>query len=261
VSTNSILFITALVGRPLLTTIHELGHAAMALRETSGVVVIRVGRNRPSVALKVIPRRLVVLFSPLGARGWTRLGSPPTDRRRWVKVALAGPVADLIAAALLGLVGAASAGQARTVCLALCGLSFVDGVGNLVPRWGAEQPSDGLLIRCLIRGERLGKPPPRRRSGLRDPVDTGTLIVVTGVVLFLTLVKAHVVSVAVRNGAACLIAGLVVQALLDRPTAPKSEPSSPASPQVAPVPSPALSASQEWRSGWHAAPGNDGGQP
>jgi hypothetical protein len=98
--------LTATVLLPLLTLLHELGHAAVALRVTSGAVHVDIGRPPARVRLRV--GRLFVTFSPVPPRGVPFAGVcmyQRSSRRPLAELALllAGPAMNALAALVLGL--------------------------------------------------------------------------------------------------------------------------------------------------------------
>jgi hypothetical protein len=97
--------LTATVFLPLLTLLHELGHAAVALRVTTGAVQVHVGRPQALVRLRL--GRLLVSFSPVPPRGVPFAGVcmyQRTSRRPLAELVLllAGPAMNGLAAAVLG---------------------------------------------------------------------------------------------------------------------------------------------------------------
>jgi hypothetical protein len=86
---------------PVATLLHEVGHAVVALRVSSGRVLVHVGR--PPAPVRIEGVRLVINWSPLPMRGvpfgglcmWRQRSSSPRAR---LAVAIAGP---LVTAALV----------------------------------------------------------------------------------------------------------------------------------------------------------------
>jgi hypothetical protein len=84
---------------PLVTLVHEMGHAAVALRVSSGIVVVVVGK--PSTAFQVLFERLKVIWSPVPERltlsprpaGACRYDQADVKPRDQMLVTLAGPLA------------------------------------------------------------------------------------------------------------------------------------------------------------------------
>ena len=80
---------------PLITLAHEMGHAAVALRVSSGAVIVHVGR--PGTGFEIHFERLKVSWSPIPARGVQFRGvcvwnGPAASARDWLVVSLAGPL-------------------------------------------------------------------------------------------------------------------------------------------------------------------------
>jgi hypothetical protein len=97
--------LTATVFLPLLTLLHELGHAVVALRVTTGAVHVDVGRQPALVRLRL--GRLFVTFSPLPPRGVPFAGVcmyQRSSRRPLAELALllAGPGVNALATLVLG---------------------------------------------------------------------------------------------------------------------------------------------------------------
>lgn len=125
---------------PLATLAHELGHAWVALRLTSGRVIVHVGR--PSMALGVDFERLMIRWSPVPARGvefrgvciWDAASATPRDR---FQVTIAGPLVTVSLIPLFVLGAFASAGGPDWIP-ATFGLSalgaFISCLVNLDPR-------------------------------------------------------------------------------------------------------------------------------
>ena len=90
---------------PVLTLLHELGHAAFALSVTSGDVHIQVGRSPELVRFRL--GRLLVSFSPIPQRGVPFAGVCTYQRSNRSPLAelglvLAGPAMNAVAAVVLG---------------------------------------------------------------------------------------------------------------------------------------------------------------
>jgi hypothetical protein len=89
---------------PILTLLHELGHAVVALRVSEGPVHVQVGR--PPAQLRFRIGRLQVSFSPLPARGMPFAGLCLFQRTsrsvvRELVLLLAGPAMSALAAVAL----------------------------------------------------------------------------------------------------------------------------------------------------------------
>lgn len=162
----------SLVAYRLVVLAHELGHAAVALAGSEGLVGVRVGRS-PS-AWRIRLGRLQLGLHPLPARReadgnvtvYARLG------RAWqVAYTLAGPVAGCSAAVLFAVAGARS--HLWVLVFAGC-LLFGSEVSNLWPAEHRGLGSDGAQLLVAIRAE--------RRSPRADPVvdvETRWLVLVT----------------------------------------------------------------------------------
>jgi hypothetical protein len=155
-----IIFWAAIV--PLITLIHNLGHAAaaLALVPEHGVVV-RLGSD-PKISL-VRRGRLEVLLQPwsgwVGRWGWTA-GVVEARRAHFVWIMLAGPLASILAALLFGVVKSMfAAGPLFMRDLAQAGMvaAIIQFAASILPvtypSWligYSDMWSDGLrLWRCL----------------------------------------------------------------------------------------------------------------
>lgn len=134
---------------------HELGHAAVGLTRSEGLVVVRAGSRSPKWRRRFGRLRLELGLVPLPfqptdaiAEVYARLG-----RSTKVMFALAGPVAGAAAAALIMLLGARLQFLPLQVigCLAL----LVD-VANLLPFRFRGFPSDGAYLVDALGGRPAG---------------------------------------------------------------------------------------------------------
>jgi hypothetical protein len=151
-----------LVGMPLLTLVHELGHGLAAAILVGGRVTIvqgpaparlRVRVWRLDVRLRgpVSPHRLMV--------GWAVWGPHPDARRHAVAI-LAGPLASALSAAAC-VAGAALTGGGSQLLLILLALEagFQTLSTALPVRYGrwfgayAGEASDGLRVARALRGD------------------------------------------------------------------------------------------------------------
>jgi hypothetical protein len=142
---------------PLLTLVHELGHASVALARTGGFVIVQVGRAPAALRLRI--GRLVVYFDPRpGAgkvEGWAATGALLSARER-IAYALAGPLASAGAAGLLTVVGR----RAHAYELVVLGvLGVVSSAASLIPRHVGRFRTDGWHLREALRGNDTGQTP------------------------------------------------------------------------------------------------------
>jgi hypothetical protein len=129
--------------KPLVTLVHELGHAAVALRVSSGIVVMLVGK--PSTAFQVLFERLKVIWSPVPERltlslrpaGVCRYDQANVKPRDKTLVTLAGPLATALLIPVFIWATVECAGMSQWIP-ATWGLSalgaFVSCLYNLDPR-------------------------------------------------------------------------------------------------------------------------------
>jgi len=146
---------------PVLVLAHELGHAAVGLLRTEGLVAIRVGRapgwtgriGRLAFSLNLVPARrdsqgLAQVFGRIG-------------RIDAVALVLAGPLAQAVAAlVVVGTVGAFMQ-TSDGVLAAAAAIGVADAAFNLVPRERHGRRSDGRFLLDALRR-------PIRRNALDD---------------------------------------------------------------------------------------------
>jgi hypothetical protein len=153
--------ICALVLNPVLTVLHELGHAAAAVVLRPGHVGIQIGARRPVATLEV--GRLIVAVHPF-VPPWGKTGYcvwDRTDQRRveTVGIALAGPAVELCCGglALLGFT-AVDGALARIAFGVTAILALYSALASLAPityrdKQGREMPTDGALALAALRGQ------------------------------------------------------------------------------------------------------------
>lgn len=154
---------------------HELGHAAVGLTRTEGLVVVRAGSRSPKwrrrfgrLQLELGPVALPFQPSDGIAEVYSRVG-PSTG----VMLALAGPVAGGGAAALLFLVG----WRLQFFPLQVVGwVALVLDLANLIPFRLRGHRSDGAHLLEALRG-RAADPP--GRSDQLDGIVSRWLVLVT----------------------------------------------------------------------------------
>ena len=146
--------VTLVLLAPVLILVHELGHAAVALRCTRDEPVIVAVRWHWTIFLPPVGR-LRLVFSPLRgdleAGGWCAAGTAQMHPRQLMAYAAAGPVASALAA----LVAAASTVPLHTMWAAIAWLAFAistfGAVFNAIPGCGR----DGDLFWIAFRVVRL----------------------------------------------------------------------------------------------------------
>lgn len=165
----AIVVLALLVGIPLLTFVHELGHAVAAIAAIGGRVTVVQGpepfRYRPSVGR--FDLRLHGMTAPHRAWvGWARWERDASPRRHAVALA-GGPLASLLAAIGCAVGSLTTYGPAHWIFFALA----VDAAAQLTssalpvryPSFSGEYAgvaSDGLKIRHLLSGAALPPPDP-----------------------------------------------------------------------------------------------------
>jgi hypothetical protein len=150
----------AALGAPMLVLVHELGHAAVGLARTEGLVAVRVGASPARWRLRV--GRLQLELNPRPARNapaglaliHARLGVGTK-----VALALAGPLAEASAAVLL--IGAGA--KLHLLALTVVGvLGAADALANLVPVARLGHRSDGRYLLDALSAGRDPRTQPER---------------------------------------------------------------------------------------------------
>jgi hypothetical protein len=153
---------------------HELGHAAVGLTRTEGLVIVRVGRRSPKWRRRF--GRLLLELGPVPmfsasegeAEVLARLG-----RRARVMLALAGPVAGSFAAAALIVLGS----RFEFLPLEVIGwVAMVLDFANLVPFRFRGLRSDGAYLLAALRDE---APSVSEDDGELDAITTRWFALVT----------------------------------------------------------------------------------
>jgi hypothetical protein len=154
----ALLLFIALGGTMLLVAVHECGHAFAALTRGVRVYTIRIG-TRPATTLSIGPTRVEI--------GWTLghgdVGGYITHDRRAsptdvLIIALAGPVANLIAAAATGVLAAnlISHGMIAAILALLTVQGLALTVVNLIPTGShPDRWSDGRWVRAAWQSRRM----------------------------------------------------------------------------------------------------------
>ena len=174
-STTQLLAVSLLVEfvlQPISTLVHELGHAAAAVRRGPGTATIMVGRG-PWINITL--GRVKVHFSPLPTRGVLIRGvchfdNPTLSWRARAAIALAGPaatLAELLASAALAILLWPTAGtMLRTLLVSVLVALSSSLVVNLAPRRARGEPggrrasNDGTQALFALRMQRAGEPLP-----------------------------------------------------------------------------------------------------
>lgn len=209
------------VGR-LSLLLHELAHAAVALGQTSGPVLVQVGRAQGAVRIPI--GRLGVSVSLTGSGGiCTFRRDRPLSRRAQLKRVLAGPAVNLALALIAGALALRTHGLTRTVCLSAGLTNALMTVTNLVPRHArgsvnAGRPNDGMQAWCLLRGKPIPAPkpksPPRATParGRAQPMGAGIAMGLgIGVVVCLAIAHWIPVSEALFTLAVIILVASVVE--------------------------------------------------
>ena len=162
-----VMLVVLLVGMPLVTLLHELGHAVAAALVVGGRVTIVQG-PAPARLVFSVWRFDFRLHGPIaphqGMVGWAMWGPHPKAARHAIAIAAGPLVSGLCAAACL--FGAADVSSLwRTALDLLAGLSTLQMLSSGLPvrygRWFgsyAGEASDGLRIRRLLQGSPEPRP-------------------------------------------------------------------------------------------------------
>jgi hypothetical protein len=157
-------FVSRFVTLPLLTFVHELGHAATAARFTRRRALIQIGEEPFPVRFSI---------GPVDVEWSGRGDAAHCIRNRWVAISgrqlflivMAGPAASLLAAGCLGALAASLRDGPPLVfwCVAIgSAWGVITAVLNAVPfvhwprweggvRWGTDQASDGWIALQVIK--------------------------------------------------------------------------------------------------------------
>ena len=159
--------VVLLVGMPLVTLLHELGHAVAAALAVGGRVTVVQGPPRARLTFSVwrLDLRLHGPTAPhQGMVGWAMWGPHPARWRHALAMAAGPLVSGLCAASCL--LGAEHAGSLwRTALELLAAASVLQTLSSALPvrygRWFGQyagQASDGLRIRRLLQGSPEPRP-------------------------------------------------------------------------------------------------------
>jgi hypothetical protein len=159
----------------LLSMIHELGHALVAVAVTGQRVLLQNGAEDSLIRFAV--GRIDFHLDPRRGRAYCQLSSSGLTPRQWLAISVSGPAATLMASAAMAAVAMLNARPASLhwalVLIAL--LAALDCVGNLVPRPASEKrpfASDGWNVRAMIKLWRTPawRQPMRRNSVPQNPL-------------------------------------------------------------------------------------------
>lgn len=139
-----------LVGGWMLVLVHELAHAAMALRLGARKVSVSVGREPGWSPRTVGPVSLSL--SPVPSRPAGTMTTPdPLPPARRLMVVLAGPAGNVMAATLLLALFLASSGAVRISSGILCAVSLAMAIASLVRRVHRGSKNDGARAIEMLR--------------------------------------------------------------------------------------------------------------
>jgi hypothetical protein len=210
-----VLILFAFFGVPLVTLVHELGHAGASLLSTDGPVEVYIGRL--DCAVRLHAGRLRISLSPIGFGGLCRSPGAAMSREQLLVRALAGPGANAVLVLAGWFAGNHTTGGLRAALFTLAAISAFQFL-NLVPRWGVWRPqnknvpSDGLQALCLLRKRPLPPPPARAPArGLTDPIGRSDAAQVVAGLALGTLLVAH----AIPHEALYAAIGIGLQVLLN----------------------------------------------
>jgi hypothetical protein len=173
-----LVFLYAAVVGPLLALIHEMGHAGLALWRTNGPVVVVIAAKRRLFALR--SGRFHVEANQLVQCGGL-CAYDPSDASRLdhAAIALAGPLASLLGAAVTAVLWAHTGGALHGLLSVATFGGILAGIVNALPltyqaRRRADAPRvrlDGLQALDALRRPRVSFPaPPPPRDAKAGPV-------------------------------------------------------------------------------------------
>jgi hypothetical protein len=160
---------------PLLTLVHEAGHAVAAVALGHRVSELTVGNDQPILTVRAgsFRMRLGGLTGESDIGGFVRLDDGTRARvRDWIIIGLAGPLASLGAGIASGWAYVSLATHPDIfLFLAISGL--IDAVANAYPRGdGHGRGNDGYLTRLAWRERRDPPPPPAAWVDPHEAVST-----------------------------------------------------------------------------------------
>jgi Zn-dependent protease len=124
--------LTSLVVSRISLVVHELGHALVALRQTSGPVLVQVGKRDRAAQISLGRLHMSLALEGSGGVCFMR-----PDRRLsrgdQHKRVLAGPAVNLVLALLFGALALRTYGLVRVGCLSACLTNAAMTVINLTP--------------------------------------------------------------------------------------------------------------------------------
>jgi hypothetical protein len=153
----TVALVVAALLEPLLTLIHELAHATVALTQTEGLVTVRVGRS-PAAWRMRLGRLQLALHPRPGRNEPAGLATVYAKLGFGVRIAffLAGPLAHSAAATAILVLAI----HAQSTTFQIVGvLLLVMALRNLVPRERNGHPSDGRRLLDELRNRGAPQPP------------------------------------------------------------------------------------------------------
>ncbi len=150
----------AILASPVLVLVHELGHAAVGLARTEGLVAVRVGATPARWRLRI--RRLQLELNPRPARN-APAGLAAVHARFGVGTKVALAVAGPLAEAVVGAVLVAGGLHLHTPVLVVVGVvGMADALANLVPFARHGHRSDGRYLLDALSAGRNSRHRPER---------------------------------------------------------------------------------------------------
>lgn len=142
-----ICYLLFLIG-PVSIIVHEMGHVAGALLENARPIKMHIGRGKKCFHLQIKSIEIFVYrwYFLGGATEFSR--SVPLSKKNVIITSLAGPLCNLIIAAILFLLSIRPMGEHY---LLWCLFNVWLGLSNLFPYKWRGKPSDGYLVWRTVR--------------------------------------------------------------------------------------------------------------
>jgi hypothetical protein len=139
---------------PLVSLVHELGHAVVAVRLTGRPARVQIGDDES--ALHVVVGRIDVWVNPRGGQPFCVFQTAGASPRDHALISLAGPAASALCVALLAAAAVSlHDGPALVLGLAVLGAAIaLNGMLTAVPHSDELGPNDGASALEMIRRHR-----------------------------------------------------------------------------------------------------------
>jgi hypothetical protein len=169
----AVIFGISALGGFLIVAVHECGHALAAVLTGNRVRELRVGDSDDlTVTVGAFRLRLGRLPSDSGVVGYMIHDCRSVTPVSMIAIALAGPVANLLAAAASAALAVRAEGIVSVMLFLWALSSLAGGLGNLRPHGDPGRPSewnDGRLAQVAWMARRLPPPLPHSDPNRRAP--------------------------------------------------------------------------------------------